>query len=81
MSLLTGAPRAATVVAKGDCVVLEIGADAFGAWIRTRPEVVDQLAANATERRRQLDIERGQVTPAAIEPLTIAQRMRKFLRL
>ena len=26
MSLLTGDPRTATVVARGDCVVLEIGA-------------------------------------------------------
>ena len=55
MSLLTGAPRSATVTARGDCDVLEISADAFRTYVRSHPEVVEPLAAAAEARRRELD--------------------------
>ena len=42
MSLLTGEPRTATVVARGDCTVLEIGADAFRAYVKSHPDVIDR---------------------------------------
>src|SRR4029453_16795020 len=39
MSLLTGDPRTATVVARGDCTVLEIGGDMFRATRRDNPQL------------------------------------------
>lgn len=78
MSLLTGEPRSATVKAKGDCTVLEITADAFGAYIRNHPEVIELLAEAAAERRRELDALRSERASAPVEPVTLAQRIRKF---
>ena len=81
MSLLTGDPRTATVIARGDCVVIEIAADAFRAYVQSRPEVIDQLAEAAAGRRRLLDESRAASTPHAPEPVSLAQRMRKFFGL
>ena len=82
MSLLTGDPRTATVVAHGDVTVLEIDADAFGTYIKAHPEVIDALAQAAADRRRELDASRGVTTSAvATEPRSIAKRMRQFFGL
>jgi small-conductance mechanosensitive channel len=78
MSMLTGEPRTATVTARGDCTVLEISAEAFGAYVRNHPEVIDRLAEVAAERRRELDASRAAPANASVEPLTLAQRIRKF---
>lgn len=78
MSLLTGEPRSATVRAKGDCTLLEISADAFAACIRSRPETVDLLAEAAAARRRELDAARTERASAPVEPVTLAQRIRRF---
>jgi len=79
MSLLTGAPRSATVIAKGDVTVLEIEADAFGAYVRAHPEVIDELARAAEARRRELDQTRASGAAGAPgEQKSLAQRMRKF---
>jgi small-conductance mechanosensitive channel len=55
MSLLTGEPRTATVIARGSCTVLEITADAFRVYVQRHPEVIDELAAAAHTRRKELD--------------------------
>lgn len=82
MSLLTGDPRTATVVAHGDVTVLEIDADAFGTYIKAHPEAVEALAQAAAARRRDLDASRGTTSSAAaIEPMSIARRMRQFFGL
>lgn len=81
MSMLTGDPRSATVTARGDCEVLEIGAREFGDWVRSNPDVVDRLAASAAERRRELDDQRAIPGAARLEPVTLAQRMRRFFRI
>lgn len=82
MSLLTGEPRTATVIARGDCLVLEITSEAFGAYVKSRPEVIDLLAKAASERKRALDQTRAAAaTTHATEPMTLAQRMRKFFGL
>ncbi len=78
MSLLTGEPRTATVRATGDCVVLEIRANAFAAYIRSHPEAVERLAATAAERRRELDASRAEQTGVPIEMVSLAQRIRRF---
>jgi small-conductance mechanosensitive channel len=82
MSLLTGEPRTATVVARGDCTVLEIGAEAFGAYLKSRPEVIELLAEAALDRRRALDHSRAAEGPSRAMPAaTLTQRMRRFFGL
>jgi small-conductance mechanosensitive channel/CRP-like cAMP-binding protein len=81
MSLLTGDARTATVVARGDCTVAELDADAFGAYVRSHPDVVDLLATAAAARRRELDQSRAATTTAPVEARSMAQRIRKFFRL
>ena len=82
MSLMTGEPRTATVVARGDCTVLEIGADAFRSYVQARPEVIDQLASAATARRRELEHSRAVPTSVAtVTSISLAERMRRFFGL
>jgi CRP-like cAMP-binding protein len=81
MSLLTGDHRTATVVARGDCLVLEIAADAFRAYVQSRPEVIDHLAEAAAARRKMLDRSRAAATTHPVEPVSLARRMRQFFGL
>jgi small-conductance mechanosensitive channel/CRP-like cAMP-binding protein len=82
MSLLTGEPRSATIRAKGDCTVMEITADAFGAYIRNHPEVAERLASAAAARRRELDAARpGTSAPADADAGTLVRKIRKFFGL
>lgn len=81
MSLLTGEPRSATVRAMGDATVLEISGEAFGAYVRRHPEVVELLAAGASARRREIDASRAQHTSAPADAGTLVQRIRKFFRI
>lgn len=78
MSLLTGEPRSATVRAKGDCTVIEIDAAAFGAYVQNHPEAIDRLAEAAARRRRELDTSREIPVGAQVEPVSLAQRIRRF---
>jgi small-conductance mechanosensitive channel/CRP-like cAMP-binding protein len=80
MSLLTGEPRSATVKALGDATVLEVSGDAFGAYVRSHPEVVELLASGADARRRELDASRAEQTSAPAGSGTLVQRIRKFFR-
>jgi small-conductance mechanosensitive channel/CRP-like cAMP-binding protein len=54
MSLLTGEPRAATVVAVEDAVLLELGRGAFGRMFASNPGLARQLSALLAQRRTQL---------------------------
>jgi small-conductance mechanosensitive channel/CRP-like cAMP-binding protein len=82
MSLLTGAPRSATVTAKGDCDVLEITADAFRTYVHDHPEVVEPLAAAADARRRELDKTRASSHhDHSHGAVSLAHRMRQFFGL
>jgi small-conductance mechanosensitive channel len=82
MSLLTGEPRTATVIARGDCTVLEISADVFRHYVQNNPDVIDQLAVAATARRKELAESRAVAgSPAAVTPLSLAERMRRFFGL
>jgi small-conductance mechanosensitive channel/CRP-like cAMP-binding protein len=79
MSLLTGDPRTATVIARGDTTVLEINGAAFRAYVKSNPGVIDELAAAAVARRRELDESRGKpATPHAAATVSLADRMRRF---
>ena len=82
MSLLTGAPRSATVTAKGDCDVLEISADAFRTYVHSHPEVVDPLAAAAEARRLELDKTRASShADPARGGVSVAHKIREFFGL
>jgi CRP-like cAMP-binding protein len=82
MSLMTGETRTATVIARGDCTVLEIGADAFRSYVQARPEIIDQMASAATARRRELDQSRATApTVSAVTSVSLAERMRRFFGL
>ena len=83
MSLLTGEPRSATVLAVGDVTVVEIGAELF------RRMAVGESAGDRRDRRRR----RWRAAPASngsrtatagavtVETNTLLARMKKFLRL
>jgi small-conductance mechanosensitive channel/CRP-like cAMP-binding protein len=82
MSLLTGQPRSATVTARGDCRVLQIAADEFRAYVQSHPEVIDQMAASAALRQKELDETRAMAGPGATaERVTLVRRMRRFFGL
>jgi len=82
MSLLTGEPRTATVVARGDTIVLEIDADLFRTLGAVNPQAVEQIAMAAVTRRIELDRIRSASpgTVVADAPASFVARMRKFLR-
>jgi small-conductance mechanosensitive channel len=82
MSLLTGDPRTATVVARGDAVLLEIDAAAFKEYITSHPQAIDLLATAAAERRRELDASRAAAASDVKEASrSLADRIRRFFGL
>jgi len=54
-SLLTGAPRTATVTTVTECAVIEVGKDALLPILTARPELGEELAR--VEAERQLEVE------------------------
>lgn len=82
MSLLTGDQRSATVTARGDCTLLEIAADAFGAHVRSNPSVLEALAEAATVRRGEMEAIKSApgATPASAKASLLA-RMKTFFKL
>jgi small-conductance mechanosensitive channel/CRP-like cAMP-binding protein len=82
MSLLTGEPRTATVVARGDTVVMEIDAEEFRQLGATHPQAIEQIGLAAVTRRAELDAAKKAAhgTAVAEAPANFLARMRKFLR-
>jgi len=82
MSLLTGDPRTASVVALGDVVALEIAADVFRQLADISPQTVEQVGIAAATRRAELEGARASAQTAAVveAPANFLGRMRKFLR-
>jgi small-conductance mechanosensitive channel len=64
MSLLTGAPRSATVVADTDCEVLVIGKDTLGEVLASEPALAERLSQLLAERRMQNEALHGAVAAA-----------------
>jgi CRP-like cAMP-binding protein len=81
MSLLTGEPRNATVVARGDATVLEIDAESFRALAALDPEAMELIGTAAMARRAELDGARAASMNVAVAeaPATFFERMRQFL--
>ncbi len=55
MSLMTGAPRAASVIAKTDVECYRLDKEAFEAVMLARPSIADEIAHVLVTRRAQLD--------------------------
>jgi small-conductance mechanosensitive channel len=83
MSLLTGQPRTASVIARGDTHVVEIDAELFRRLGAASPHAVEQIAVAAAARRAELDEVRVGAQAAAVAevPATLVARMKRFLRL
>jgi small-conductance mechanosensitive channel/CRP-like cAMP-binding protein len=83
MSLLTGDPRTASVVTRGDASVLELDADLFRALGAADPQAVERIGLAAAARRAELSQVRDAAQQAAVAdaPATLLGRMKKFLRL
>jgi small-conductance mechanosensitive channel/CRP-like cAMP-binding protein len=81
MSLLSGAPRTATVLAVGDTSVLELDAGVFRRLGAADPQAVEAIAMAAVSRRIELDKARDTARAAAAPeaPATLLVRMRRFL--
>jgi CRP-like cAMP-binding protein len=83
MSLLTGAPRSASVTAVRDSEILEITAEAFRRFVLENPAIVEQVGAAVAERAARLDEHRAAGSSAAAPPETSERffdRIRRFLR-
>lgn len=82
MSLLTGDPRSATVIARGETVVLEITADDFRRLADGNPLAVERFAMAAVRRREELDAARSTASAAALAeaPASLLDRVKRFLR-
>jgi small-conductance mechanosensitive channel len=82
MSLLTGEPRSATVLADGDTTVIELSAELFRRLGTTHPAAIEQVAVQTVTRRAELERVRTAATGVAtVETTTLLARMKKFLRL
>ncbi len=81
MSLLTGAPRSATVIARGDTSVLEIGAELFRQLGAASPSTVEQIGVAAMTRRVQLEAARAATPSAGVGEgsASFLTRMKRFL--
>jgi CRP-like cAMP-binding protein len=83
MSLLTGEPRNASVLARGEAVVLELDAALFSRLGVESPQALEQVGLAAVTRREELDRARSTARDAdrADAPATFLARMKRFLRL
>jgi len=55
MSLMTGAPRAASVTAKTDVECYRLDKEAFEEMMTARPSIAEEVAQVLVERREQLN--------------------------
>jgi small-conductance mechanosensitive channel/CRP-like cAMP-binding protein len=56
MSLLTGEPRTATVIARTDCECYRLDKATFGSILKGRPELAEQIAPVLEQRRRSREM-------------------------
>ena len=83
MSLLTGAPRNATVRTTVDSEVLEITADEFRQFVLANPAAVEQVGAAVSSRQAELDQARAQGASSVPSetPQRLLDRIRRFFGL
>jgi CRP-like cAMP-binding protein len=84
MSLLTGEPRSATVVALTDVVLLELDRPVFARLFEDHPELAPKLSGMLAHRRTQLHAAMtasGETVPVATEESHILDRLKSIFRL
>ena len=82
MSLLTGEPRSATVLALGDVSAVEIGAELFRRMAALHPDAIEKIGVAALERKASLDqVKTAAAGAATVATTTLVTRMKKFLGL
>jgi small-conductance mechanosensitive channel/CRP-like cAMP-binding protein len=80
MSLLTGEPRTATVLAMGDVEVIELNADLFRRLAEADPHVIERIAESAAARQSGLAAARSaSLGTVSADTGTLMARMKKFL--
>jgi small-conductance mechanosensitive channel/CRP-like cAMP-binding protein len=87
ISLLTGEPRSATVIAKTDCEVVEIEKQTIGILLRQHPELADSLSETVVARRSATAMqlanapENGENLQLVSSKESFLERLRQFFRL
>jgi small-conductance mechanosensitive channel/CRP-like cAMP-binding protein len=82
MSLLTGEPRSATAVARGEVEAVEITKDAFAALVRDNREILAHLSEIVAQRQlANQQIAAGDVEAAECTPAGILARLRALFEL
>ena len=87
ISLLTGEPRTATVLATLDCEVLEIEKETMGTLLREHPELAESLSETVVARRSATQTQLASAPANGDDPERIAtkegflRRLRKFFQL
>jgi len=76
MSLMTGAPRSADVIAVGDVDCFRLGKDTFKTVLLARPEIATELSAKLASRRVELMAARGALDPASRSEREASERDR-----
>lgn len=76
-SLLTGAPRTATVTTVTECARIEVGKDALLPVVEARPELGEELAR--VEAARQLEVERHARQQRPPGTRAVSERAREML--
>ena len=66
-SLLTGAPRRATVVAVTSCELAEIPKEAFESVLRSDPNFIEHLAGVMERRNHELNVEKPSTLPPKVQ--------------
>jgi len=87
MSLLTGEPRSATIIAETDCEVVEIGKDALVGMLQQSPNLVHDLGELLARRKVQTDDALAHAAHARLSDrereyaTTFVQRVKAFFEL
>ncbi|MEN9734809.1 MAG: hypothetical protein RLZ45_2804 [Verrucomicrobiota bacterium] len=81
MSLMTGAPRSATVTALEETRVLEISKESFGSIMALRPELVVTLGNALQDRMAERDVALANARQQTAESGDLFRRIRQFFAL
>jgi len=76
MSLITGEPRSADVIALGDVECFRLGKETFKTVLLGRPEIATELSAKLAARRIELSAARGEIDGSALREREATERAR-----
>ena len=81
MSLMTGAPRVASVTATEETRVMEVSKDSFRRVLEARPELIDELGRALHVRMAERAQAVAGITPTGPEVQDIFRKIRDFFSL